>query len=173
MILGCQRGFFPSEFLFIVYWMLNTFLKLVLGFCFFLMLARLRRTSFLTTFYGLYFNSSLHITIYKFPAGPLRAASMYCKYHDLRCLTSRPYRPHQIQVIKSVQSYCRGRCTFYVHAWLTHPLHVWAINPPHSFRTNHTQQVVMFSDLSKIRVCSFSRVSNGKIQPLLFLPVLR
>ena len=32
---------------------------------------------FLTTFYGLYFSLSYTITYYKFPAGPLRAASIY------------------------------------------------------------------------------------------------
>ena len=39
------------------------------------MLVLLRRTSFLTTFYGLYFSSTVY-TCYKFPYGPLRAASI-------------------------------------------------------------------------------------------------
>ena len=39
---------------------------------FFSMLVLLRRTFFLTTFYG------LHNTYNKLPTGPLRAASMYC-----------------------------------------------------------------------------------------------
>ena len=41
----------------------------------FLMLVLLRRRSSLTTFYGLYFS---YLTHYKLPAGPLRAAFMYC-----------------------------------------------------------------------------------------------
>ena len=42
---------------------------------FFLMLWFFRRSSFLTTFYGLYFNQQFQITIL---VGPLRAALMYC-----------------------------------------------------------------------------------------------
>ena len=41
----------------------------------FFMLVLLRRTSFLTTFYGLYFSFNC-CTWYKFPSGPLRAASI-------------------------------------------------------------------------------------------------
>ena len=43
---------------------------------YFFMLVLLRRTSFLTTFYGLYFSS--YTSFYNFPDEPLRAASMYC-----------------------------------------------------------------------------------------------
>ena len=45
----------------------------------FFMLVLLRRTSFLTTFYGLYFSSTCY-TCYKFPSGPLRAASAYAAF---------------------------------------------------------------------------------------------
>ena len=46
---------------------------------FFLMLVLPRRTSFLTTFYGLYFSHHSHITNYNLShVGPLCTAFMYC-----------------------------------------------------------------------------------------------